>query len=151
NGILSSATTLYISETGAGGAALANVLAAWDDGTSAKKSRIKIFDPLNPANYWEFYVTGTLTDNTTWDSFPIQHIASGGSLTSGGAVSMWPSKVGEKGDAAVPGAAGPSGPTGVTGRSGRFGPAGRVGSVGATGPTGVTGPRGPSGPQGTAG
>lgn len=113
NGTLASATALYISETDANSAGLAALLATLDDGTSTNKSRWRIYNPSAPQNYWEFYVTGTLTDNGAWDAFTISHIGSGGSFTNGVAVAILAVQTGDKGD---------TGTTGTTGSTGATGP-----------------------------
>src|SRR5262245_57306239 len=61
--------------------ALSAVMATWDDSTNASKARVKIYSPSTPTNFFEFNITGTLTDNGTWDTFPITSVASGGTLT----------------------------------------------------------------------
>lgn len=67
-----SATALYISETDAEGQAMAAVLAAWDDGTSTVRGRLRIENPVTGA-FLELEITGTLTDNGGWDTFVIQN------------------------------------------------------------------------------
>ena len=150
NATVGAATSLYISKTGAGGVALAAVLASWATGTSARRSRVKLYNPPQPANYFEFFITGALVDNGTWISFPITPIGSGGILTNTMAVSLDASDVGDKGDTGPSGVSGPSGPSGPAGGSGPSGPAG-VGATGPTGPSGVAGSIGPTGVSGPAG
>ena len=123
------------------------MLATWDDGNSAHKSRIRIFDPAAPSNYWELFITGTLTDNTTWVSFPIQHIGNNGALTNNLSILLGETDVGDKGDQGITGATGPTGLTGPTGPTG----AGVTGATGPTGPTGGTGAAGGAGAVGATG
>ena len=35
----------------------------------------------NPAIYFEFFITGVLTDNGTWDTIPITQIGASGTFT----------------------------------------------------------------------
>ena len=93
---LSLATKLYISKTGGGAIPLGAVLATWDDGNSARRSRIRIFDPAAPSNYWEIFITGALTDNSTWVSFPIQHIGNNGALTNNLSILLGETDVGDQ-------------------------------------------------------
>ena len=129
---LSLATLLHISKTGGGSIPLGAVLATWDNGNSAHRARIRIFDPAAPANYFEFYVTGTLTDNSTWVTFPIEYIGNNGSLSNNLSVLLAETDVGDKGTQGITGATGPTGPTGVSGPTGPTG----AGVTGATGPSG---------------
>jgi hypothetical protein len=157
NVVLASATQLYISETAGGSVPLGPLITTWDDPTSAKRARVKIVNPAAPSTYWEFYVTGAIVDNGTWDTIPITHIASGGTLTNNLAVVVAETDTGDKGDAGATGATGPvgpSGPTGVTGVMGATGPTGPTGPAGPSGGigfAGVTGATGPTGPQGSGG
>ena len=106
---LALATKLHISKTGGGAIPLGAVLATWDNGNSAHRSRIRIFDPAAPANYLEFYITGALTDNSTWVSFPIQYIGNNGALTNNLSMLLAETDVGDKGDQGITGATGQRG------------------------------------------
>lgn len=81
NATLASATALYISETDALGRALAAIIATWDDGTSAVRGILTLFDPVTPANFAVFNITGALTDNGAWDTIPVTHVNSSGTLS----------------------------------------------------------------------
>jgi len=120
---LASATALYISETDGEGNAMAAVLAAWDDGTSTIRGRLRAENPATGA-FFELEITGTLTDNGGWDTFVIQN-ATGTVHADATAVRLFFTPKGDKGD------------TGATGA------AGATGATGSTGPTGATGPTGP--------
>ena len=119
NATLTSATQWYLSETTALAQAIATNIATWDDGTSPNKARVKMSAASNPAIYFEFFITGALTDNGTWDTIPIVQIGASGTFTNAMPVIINVDHVGNLGG------------TGGTGAAG---------SVGATGPTGPTGP-----------
>lgn len=112
NATLSSATAVYISETDADSNAIGAVLATWDDSTSTNKAFVHLYNPLSPANYWDFWITGTLTDNGTWDTFSITHVSSGGSFTGGAGLYAIVIRTGDKGDTGAAGTPGGTGPTG---------------------------------------
>lgn len=100
-----SATAMYISETDFDGNSLGTYLATLDDGTSTAKARVLIQSVTQSANFIVVDITGTLTDNGTWDTFAISPVASGGTLVNGAMVSITPVITGNKGDT---GATGPS-------------------------------------------
>lgn len=106
NATLAIATELYISETDDDGNALAPLLATWDDGTSVIRGRLIIQDPANPANFVGLDITGTLTDNGSWDTFTVVHIYSGGTLTNNMPVRAFFFPKGDKGDIGVTGSPG---------------------------------------------
>jgi hypothetical protein len=129
NATLASATQLYISETTADAQAISAIIATWDNGTSPNKARVKIYNPTNQTIFYEFFITGTLTDSGTWNTIPISFIGSGGMLTNTMPIEVLVTDVGNLGG---------------TGGTGSAGSAGTTGATGPTGPTGVTGPTGPS-------
>lgn len=121
---LASATALYISETDNDGNAMAAVLAAWDNGTSTIRGRLRIETPSTGA-FIELEITGTLTDNGGWDAFVIQN-AAGTAPADGTAVRLFFTPKGDKGDT---GAAGPQGDQGPQGDPGPQGDEGDPGPV----------------------
>ncbi len=112
SGTLSSATVWYISETDADTNPLSAVLATWDNSTSTNKAVVHLYNPLAPANFWDFYITGTLTDNGSWDTFTVTHIASNGSFSNGASLYAVVVPVGDKGDTGATGSTGATGPSG---------------------------------------
>jgi hypothetical protein len=109
NATIASITSLYISETDGDANAIAAQIATWDDSASTNKARIKIYDPATPTNYAEFFVTGTLTDNGTWDTLPVSYIGSGGTLTNALSVRVLAILIGDKGTTGNTGGTGPRG------------------------------------------
>lgn len=83
NATLASATAMYISETDFDGNSLGTFLATLDDGTSSVKCRAFFQSVTQPANFFIADITGTLTDNGTWDTFSITPVSSGGTLVNG--------------------------------------------------------------------
>lgn len=102
---LSAATKIYISETDADGRAVAAMIAAWDDSTSAIKSKLRIFDPVTPANYAVYDITGATTDNGGWDTLTVTHVDHGGTLTNNLRTYVEADTNGDQGDEGDPGAA----------------------------------------------
>lgn len=106
NATLGTASELYISETDGDANAVANFLAAWDDGTSNQKGVLTIVDEADPTNFAIFELSGAHTDNGTWKTFNCDLLASGGTLTNGLAVRLTFARTGDKGDVGPIGTAG---------------------------------------------
>lgn len=81
NATLAGATALYISETDNETNVLSALLATWDDSTSTIKGRLFLNCPATPTIFAIYDISGTITDNGTWDTFTIAHVASGGTFT----------------------------------------------------------------------
>ena len=109
---LSEATSLRISETDGDGNALAAYVATWDDSTSTVRGHLTMRKDSNPAVFAVFSVSGTLTDNGTWDTFTVAYVAGSGAFANNDVVKVEFRPKGDKGDA------------GATGETGREGPAG---------------------------
>lgn len=103
---VASATAMNISETDGDGNAIAALLATFDDGTSTIRGRIEIRDPATPTNFAIFHVTGTITDNGSYDTLSITHVASGGTLTNNLPVHLLFVSKGDKGDTGAAGSDG---------------------------------------------
>jgi type IV secretory pathway protease TraF len=151
NATLSSATNLYISETDADSAVISTDLATWDDSTSTVLGYIRVRKVATPTTYALYRVTGALTDNGTWDTFPVTYLAGTGTISNTDQVFVTFSRTGDKGDSGATGATGPIGNTGATGSAGTTGATGSTGGAGTTGATGSTGGGGATGPTGPAG
>lgn len=106
NATLASATSLYISETTGLSQAIAAELATWDDSTSTVHSKIRMFKQADPSIFVIFNITGTLTDNGTWDTFTVAYVGGSGSFSNNDVVTMQSLRTGDKGDT---GATGPAG------------------------------------------
>ena len=111
---LSAITSLRISETDANSNSIAALIQTLDDSTSSVKATVLIVKDGAPGNMLEFQITGTFTDNGTWDSCTITYIGSSGSFSNGDSVRLFFSLKGDKGDT---GATGPGGGTGILGFS----------------------------------
>lgn len=92
-----SASLMFISETDNDANAIAAYLATWDDGTSSVKGQLTIRDPASPANLLILDITGTLTDNGTWDTFSVTPKLSIGTLTNNLPVRLFFSPKGDAG------------------------------------------------------
>lgn len=112
NATPSSATALYINETGANSEGLAPVIATWDDSTSTIKGDLYVYKIGTPGTYLYYQVTGSMTDAGSYDKFDLTYVGSNGSLANGDNVSVLFIPRGAKGDT------GATGPTGSSGASG---------------------------------
>lgn len=104
-----SATQLLISETDGNANGLAALLATLDDSTSANKCLV-VCQKASGVGYFAFYITGTLTDNGAYDTFPITPIAAAGSIANNDIFFLSFGRVGNVG------AAGDTGDAGADGR-----------------------------------
>ncbi len=78
---LSSATALYISETDRLGNAQATAIGQWDDSTTTVKGYLTLVDLTTPANKVRFSVSGTNTDNGSYDTVNVTYVSGVTSLT----------------------------------------------------------------------
>ena len=92
---LSSITSLRISETDADGNALAAWLATFDDSSSTVRGTAMLMANGSPTPLLIFQISGAITDNGAWDSFPITYIASPGSLVNGNSVRLFFARTGD--------------------------------------------------------
>jgi hypothetical protein len=83
NASLSSATALYISETDRLGNSLATYIQTWDDSTSSNRGVLQIVDTATPANRAYFSVTGSITDNGTFDTITVSYLSGATSFSAG--------------------------------------------------------------------
>jgi hypothetical protein len=83
NATLSSATAIYISETDRLGNNIATYLQTWDDSTSSTRGVLEIVDTATPANRAYFGVTGTITDNGTYDTITVSYLSGATSFSAG--------------------------------------------------------------------
>lgn len=97
NATYASVTQWRISETDRLGVALSALLATLDDSTSTTKARIDIIDVLDATRRLSFLITGALTDNGTFNTFPVSFVSSGSALTNGNRVSIVATPYGNKG------------------------------------------------------
>ena len=109
NATLSSATTLFISETDAASGPMANVLALWDDSTSTTKGTLYVYKVGQLSTYCVFTVSGTITDAGAYAKFTVAHAASNGTFAADDQLSVLFVAKGDKGDTGL-GTAGPAGP-----------------------------------------
>src|SRR5437762_1179044 len=75
-----SATILNVSKTDANANAINAILLAMDDGTSPHKSLVQIQTPNGTKGFTGF-ITGTATDQGTYQQFPFAGVAQWGSLS----------------------------------------------------------------------
>lgn len=104
----SSATALYVSETDNLANNVAAVLATYDDSNSTIRAYLKIVKRDNQAVFWIGSISAVLTDNGTWDTFTVTHVASAGSLAADDIVFLFAARTGDKGDVGNTGATGPA-------------------------------------------
>lgn len=148
NATLASATAFYISKTDNDTNALGAEIATWDDSTSTVRGELKVWKTADPTKFAIYQVTGSVTDNTTWDSMAVTYVTGNSIPSNGDAVTVLFLRTGDAGTAGSNGATGATGAStvGATGATG----AGTVGATGATGATG-TGTVGATGATGAGG
>lgn len=108
NATLSSATAMYISETTALSQAIAADIATWDNSTSTLRGRLRVFKQSAPSTFALFDITGTNTDNGTWDTVNLSYVGGSGSLSNTDSVTIQFVTTGDKGDTGATGATGSS-------------------------------------------
>ncbi|HYD58977.1 MAG TPA: hypothetical protein VEC35_01385 [Noviherbaspirillum sp.] len=101
NTTLASATKLYISETDADTNGIAAELATWDDSTSTVKGTLKVAKSTDPTKFAIYRITGSVTDNGTWNTFNLTYVTGAGSITDGDAVTVNFYRTGDAGTSSV--------------------------------------------------
>lgn len=99
NAVVANATQIHISETNRVGAGQAAFIATWDDSTNtAHRGLLRIVDVALPGvNFVELAITGAIVDAGGYDTIPVTHINSAGTLTSDMLVSVVFARTGDKG------------------------------------------------------
>lgn len=97
NATFASATHLLVHKTDDDGNDLGTFLTKQDDSTSSNKCLV-IARKRGGTDYLAFYLTGALTDNTTYDTFPIAPISLGGTIANGDSLEVSFFRIGDKGD-----------------------------------------------------
>lgn len=97
NATISSATELYINETGANSESLSAVLATWDDSTSAVKGTLYIYKVGAPGTYAYFQIAGSITDAGTYDKFSLTYVGHNNTFAAGDNLSVLFIRNGDRG------------------------------------------------------
>lgn len=97
NATLASATACYISETSALAQGIAAIIATWDDSTSTVRSLLKIVKGSDPTVFAIFSITGTITDNGTWDTITVAYIGGAGVFANNDTVFIQNARTGDAG------------------------------------------------------
>jgi microcystin-dependent protein len=97
NATVASLTAMVISETNRLGSNLLAILSTLDDSTSTVKARVDVVDVLDATKWLSFTLTGALTDNGSWLSFPASYVGAGSALTDGNRVSVIATPYGNRG------------------------------------------------------
>lgn len=113
NATLSSATAMYISETDGDGNGIAATLATWDDSTSTVRGTLTLRAAGDPTTFVQFQITGTLTDNGTWDTFTVAYVSGSTAVVDATVFHLEFSRTGQKGDTGTAGTNGTNGTNGV--------------------------------------
>jgi len=93
-----SATQLNISESNRQSASQSAYIATWDDSTNTSKGVIRILDVAAPGtNFLEYEITGSLTDQGAYDTFPVTYIGGAGTIANDAIVSVVFVRTGNKG------------------------------------------------------
>lgn len=105
NSAFGSANHVKIAEVDKSGTSLVSFLGRQDDSTSTKKCLV-IARKVSSDKSFSFFITGTLSDDGIFDTFPIDPIAGSSGISDGDAFELTFIRTGDKGD---PGAAGTGG------------------------------------------
>ena len=130
--------SLSVNHSDRAGNAIAAEIATWDDGTSAIKARVRIYDENDPTKFIIASINGAQVNNGAWSSFPVSSPV-GTSLVTGSTVRVEVLRAGDKGTDGAPGAPGAAGAPGAQGPQGIQGVPGTPGAAGAVGPAGPAG------------
>lgn len=106
---IASATAMYISKTTAADLSIGTILATWDDSTSTIRGQLKVTKQEDATVYAQFNITGSLTDNTTWDAFTISYVGGAGALEDDDDLVVQFIRNGDKGDTGATGSTGADG------------------------------------------
>lgn len=101
NTTLASATALYISETDTNAIDQAALLATWDDASNTIRGTLTMSKSGNLGIFAAFHITGTRTDNGTWDTFTVAYLTGGGAFTNNDAVVLNFQRAGDAGVLAI--------------------------------------------------
>jgi hypothetical protein len=89
NGTLSSATVFYMDDVDSNSADVNTYVDLWDDSTNRPiRGTIIVRELASPANFVVFSVTGAVTSASTYSKIAVTHVATGGSMTDGNAMSV---------------------------------------------------------------
>jgi hypothetical protein len=97
NATLASATLLFVSETDANGAALASLIATWDDSSNTVRGTLTLRDLADVANYAIFSVTGANSDAGTYDKIAVTFVNGGGSFAADADIGIQFQRAGDAG------------------------------------------------------
>jgi hypothetical protein len=98
NGTLSSATVFYMDDVDSNSADVNAFVDTWDDSTNlALRGTIIVRELASPANFVIFNVTGAVTSASTYSKIAVTHVATGGSMTDGNAMSVEFTRAGHRG------------------------------------------------------
>jgi hypothetical protein len=98
NGTLSSATVFYMDDVDSNSADVNAFVDTWDDSTNlALRGTIIVRELASPANFVIFSVTGAVTSASTYSKIAVTHVATGGSMTDGNAMSVEFTRAGDRG------------------------------------------------------
>jgi len=98
NGTLSSATVFYMDDVDSNSADVNTFVDTWDDSTNrAVRGTLIVRELASPANFVIFSVTGAVTSASTYSKIAVTHVATGGSMTDGNAMSVEFTRAGDFG------------------------------------------------------
>jgi len=99
NATLASVTQIAIQATSAesGNPDISDYIATWDNSSNSNKGYIRFSKLGTPGTFLIVYVSGSLTDNTTWLQIPVTYVASNGSFSDGDSLLVSFTAVGDAG------------------------------------------------------
>ena len=111
-------SSLVLSETDGDGGAFGSYLATWDDSSSTPRGLVTLRKMSSPSTFASFKVVGNVVDKGSWDTVPVEVVASGGTFAGSDTLNVEFHAAGDRGATGATGTTGATGATGATGTPG---------------------------------
>jgi hypothetical protein len=112
SGTYASATSIYINDADANGAATQTDTATWGSSTSTIKGFLHIVDINDSSTYARFKITAAVSDESGYNKITVAHLASNNTFSAADELSVHFTRTGLKGDTGATGSQGIQGPGG---------------------------------------
>lgn len=106
NASMASATAIYINETDRHGTSQAAWIATLDDSTSTMRGQFYVYDLTTTTQKWVFNVTGTITDNGSYDTITVAYVSGPAVAMPTNNVALQFHRTGDAGTGAIGGSSG---------------------------------------------
>lgn len=106
NASMASATAIYINETDRHGTSQAAWIATLDDSTSTVRGQLYVYDLTTTTQKWVFSVTGSITDNGSYDTITVAYVSGPAVAMPTNNVALQFHRTGDAGTGAIGGSSG---------------------------------------------